>query len=59
MIRRYLPVMLLAVSSCVAFGQSASPFNGKWKVKWQTEKRQLEADLVIEESGGSWKTFGT
>lgn len=37
--------------------QAASPFVGTWKVVWQGPKRQLEADLVITESGGTWKTY--
>ena len=41
----------------VAWGQSANSFVGKWSVTWQGKNRPFQADLVITESGGTWKTF--
>ena len=34
-------------------------FSVEWKVTWGGQTRDLEAELVITESGGSWKTFAT
>jgi len=50
-------LMLGLALPAVAWGQNANPFVGKWTVNWQGKSRPLQADLVITESGGTWKTF--
>jgi hypothetical protein len=54
---QHIVSLILATISFAALGQPANPFVGDWKVSWQGEKRAWQANLTINESGGSWQTF--
>lgn len=51
--------VLLAMTLGFALAQPANPFLGKWKVTWSGPTRELEAELVVTDSGGSWKLFAS
>jgi hypothetical protein len=40
-----------------ASAQAPAPLTGKWLVKWQSAQRELEAKLVVTDTGGTWKTM--
>lgn len=48
--------ILLCASSAAAIAQT-NPFIGKWTASWAGERRSFEASLVIEQSGGTWRTL--
>ncbi len=53
---RLSPLIPLALSMTLAWAQAPTPFVGTWKVTWEGKKQVLDAKLVLNESGGTWKT---
>jgi hypothetical protein len=54
-------VMTIALS-CVVLAlpsraQTPPAFLGKWKVTWEGRTRSLEANLLLTETGGTWRTL--
>jgi len=56
MIRRGVFSVLLMVATSLAMAQVAKPFIGTWKTEWETDKQTYEAEMVVTETGGTWKT---
>ena len=57
MLRKFFAFAALTLAATVAVAQAAKPFIGTWKAEWETDKHEYDAEVVINESGGSWKTF--
>jgi hypothetical protein len=49
--------LMLAICSVSAFSQPANPFLGKWKVTWEGAKQIYQATLIIDGTGGTWRTL--
>lgn len=54
---KHILFLMLAICSVAAFSQPANPFLGKWKVTWEGAKQIYQATLIIDGTGGSWKTL--
>ncbi len=49
-------VIFLFACNAAAVAQT-NPFIGKWTASWTGDRRSLEASLVIEQTGGTWRTL--
>lgn len=47
----------LSMAAAVACAQVPAAFHGTWKVVWQGKTQELNSQLVLRESGGSWQTY--
>ena len=56
MLQKFLSFAVLALAATVAMAQAAKPFIGTWTAEWETDKHEYGAEVVINETGGSWKT---
>lgn len=65
-VQNFILLTLMVIGTSVV-AQSPNPFVGTWTVTWEgvskgrgaiQQSRDFEAELIIEPSGGSWKTFG-
>lgn len=58
MLKHILLITGLLACAWGAHAQTPSAFVGKWSVKWEGDRRNQEAILIINESaGGTWQTL--